>query len=138
MSDRKTNPTIVPKITRPGESLQKTGSRRVSELLPDILQTTVNKQFFDSTLEQLMSSGSLEPIKYFVGKTIGDDKFTPSLDDNYLIDGRSNDNYQFTPGMINKNDDNTIDQALAYDDLINSLKYNEVNTNNHNKILNRF
>ena len=136
MSERKTNPTIVPKINRPGESLQKTGSRRVSELLPDILQTTVNKQFFDSTFEQLMSSGSLEPVKHFVGKTIGDNKFTPSLDDSYLVDGRSNDTYQFTPGMVNKNNDDSIDQALAYDDLIRSLKYNEVNTNNHNKILN--
>ena len=136
MSERKTNPTIVPKITRPGESLQKTGSRRVSELLPDILQTTVNKQFFDSTFEQLMASGSLEPVKHFVGKTVGNDKFTPSLDDSYLVDGRSNDTYQFTPGMINKNDDSSIDQALAYDDLIRSLKYNEVNTNNHSKILN--
>ena len=136
MSERKTNPTIVPKITRPGESLQKTGSRRVSELLPDILQTTVNKQFFDSTLEQLMSSGSLESVKHFVGKTVGDSKFTPSLDDSYLIDNRSNDTYQFTPGMVNKKDDDSIDQALAYDDLIRSLKYNEVNTNNHNKILN--
>ena len=105
MSERKTNPTIVPKITRPGESLQKTGSRRVSELLPDILQTTVNKQFFDSTLEQLMSSGSLESVKHFVGKTVGDSKFTPSLDDSYLIDNRSNDTYQFTPGMVNKKDD---------------------------------
>ena len=127
MSERKTNPTIVPKITRPGESLQKTGSRRVSELLPDILQTTVNKQFFDSTLEQLMSSGSLESVKHFVGKTVGDSKFTPSLDDSYLIDNRSNDTYQFTPGMVNKKDDDSIDQALAYDDLIRSLKYNEVN-----------
>ena len=136
MSERKTNPTIVPKINRPGESLQKTGSRRVSELLPDILQTTVNNQFFDSTLEQLMSSGSLEPVKHFVGKTIGDDRFTPSLDDSYLVDGRSNDTYQFTPGMVNKNNNNSIDQALAYDDLIRSLKYNEVNTNNHSKILN--
>ena len=82
MSERKPIPTIAPKITRPGESTKKLGSRRVTELLPDILQTTVNKQFFDSTFEQLMSSGSLEPIKNFVGETVGNSRFTPNIDDN--------------------------------------------------------
>ena len=37
---------------------------------------------------------------------------------------------------INKNSDGSIDQALSYDDLIRSMKYNEVDTNNHNKTLN--
>ncbi|MAI03253.1 MAG: hypothetical protein CMQ75_01825 [Gammaproteobacteria bacterium] len=136
MSERKPSPDKVFNTTRPGESLQKIGSRRVTELLPDILQTTVNKQFFDSTFEQLMSSGSLEPIKHYVGENIGTEKFTPSVTDNYLLDNRTNDPYQFSPSLINKNDDNSIDQVLAYDDLLRSLKYNEVNTNNHNKVLN--
>ena len=43
---------------------------------------------------------------------------------------------EFETAMVNKNEDNSIDQVLAYDDLIKSLKYNEVNTNNHNKVLN--
>ena len=38
--------------------------------------------------------------------------------------------------MVNRNQDNSIDQVLAYDDLINSLRYNELNVNNHNKIFN--
>ena len=139
MSERKPNPTIAPKITRPGESIAKTGSRNVTELLPSILQTTVNKQFFDSTLEQLMSSGSLEAVKHYVGDTIGDKNGTLNsipVTDNYLLDNRSNDAYQFKSGMVNKNDNGNIEQVLAYDDLINCLKYSEVNTNNHNKILN--
>ena len=52
-----------------------------------------------------------------------------------MLDNRKNDAYQFAPAMINRNNDNTIDQALAYDDLINSLKYNEVDVNNHSKVL---
>ena len=139
MSERKPNPAIAPSITRPGESIAKTGSRNVTELLPTILQTTVNKQFFDSTLEQLMSSGSLEAIKHYIGDTIGDRNGTLNsipVTDNYLLDDRSNDAYQFKSGMVNKNDNGNIEQVLAYDDLINCLKYNEVNTNNHNKILN--
>ena len=139
MSERKPNPAIAPNITRPGESIAKTGSRNVTELLPAILQTTVNKQFFDSTLEQLMSSGSLEAIKHYTGDTIGDRNGTLNsipVTDNYLLDNRSNDAYQFKSGMVNKNENGTIEQVLAYDDLINCLKYSEVNTNNHNKILN--
>ena len=106
-------------------------------MLPDILQTTVNKQFFDSTFEQLLSSGNLEPIRNFVGETIGDDKFTPSIDDNYLLEGKASDTFnlllQWSTGM----QDNSIDQVLAYDDLINSpTLYNELDVNNHNKIFN--
>ena len=135
MSERRPDKKLAPNITRPGESLERKGSNRVTELLPDILQTTVNKQFFDSTFEQLMSSGSLESIRHFVGKPFGR-QFAPSATDSYLYDNRSNDAYQFEPAMVNKNEDNSIDQVLAYDDLIRSLKYNEVPTNNHNKILN--
>ena len=135
MSERRPNSKIAPYITRPGESLERIGSNRVTELLPDILQTTVNKQFFDSTLEQLMSSGSLEAINHYIGKSFGR-QFHADATDNYLYDNRSNDAYQFETAMVNKNEDNSIDQVLAYEDLIKSLKYNEVNTNNHNKVLN--
>ena len=71
MSERKTNSNYCSKITRqPGESTKKIGSDESQDLLSDILLTTVNKQFFDSTFEQLMSSGSLEPIKNFVAKQL--------------------------------------------------------------------
>ena len=115
MSERKPNPSLAPNIQRPGESLEKTGTKRVTELLPDILKTTVNKQFFDSTFEQLLASGSLESIKHFVGETTGDDvrDAVPAITDNYLLDNRSNDPYQFQPGMVNKNEDNSISHALA-------------------------
>ena len=83
MSERRPDKKLAPNITRPGESLERKGSNRVTELLPDILQTTVNKQFFDSTFEQLMSSGSLEPIKHFIGKPFGR-QFAPSAEDNYF------------------------------------------------------
>ena len=52
MSERKPIPYIAPKLT-PGESLSKTGRRRVTDLLSDIFDP-VNKQFFDSTFEQLL------------------------------------------------------------------------------------
>ena len=131
MSERSAKPVVAPLSTRPGESLEHTGSREVTKLLPSILQTQVNKQFFDSTFEQLMSTGNLQPIKNIVGKKTADKDLT----DNYLIDNRSNDPYQFAQGFVNRDDDKTVSGTLAYDDLLKSLKYNEVETNNHNRVL---
>ena len=131
MSERQAKPIVTPLSTRPGESIEHTGSREVTKLLPSILQTTVNKQFFDSTFEQLMSTGNLQPIKNIVGKQTANRDIT----DNYLIDNRSNDPYQFAQGFVNRNEDKTVSGTLAYDDLLRSLKYNEVETNNHNRVL---
>ena len=65
------NPIIAAHATRPGESLEYVGTRNTTELLPAIFQTSINKKFLDSTLEQLMSSGSMQAINYHVGDKIG-------------------------------------------------------------------
>ena len=122
------NPINAPKIVKPGESKEYVGTRNITDLLPDIFQTTVNKQFLNSTLEQLLTSGSLEALNYFVG--------TGNVTDNYLRDNRTADHYQFVPGAVNKNNNGDITRVLSYDDMINALEYNEVNVSQHNKILN--
>ena len=122
MQEKKFNPVVAPLNTRPGESLEHVGTRNVQTLLPDIFQTTVNKQFLDSTLEQLMSSGSLSVINNFCGSSKGK-KVTDSYHDNTRT--------QFVPGFVNKDNDNNITQALAYDDLINTLDFNEADISQH-------
>ena len=114
MSERKSNPIVAPLVTRPGESLEHTGSRETTKLLPSILQTKVNKQFLDSTLEQLLSSGSLQGIRNLVGKQSNN----IGANDSYLLDDRSNDPYQFASGFVNRDDDKNITGALAYDCLL--------------------
>ena len=111
--------------------MEHTGSRETTKLLPSILQTKVNKQFLDSTLEQLLSSGSLQGIRNLVGKQSNN----IGANDSYLLDDRSNDPYQFASGFVNRDDDKNITGALAYDDLLKSMKYNEIETNNHNRVL---
>jgi len=122
MQEKKFNPTVAPLNTRPGQSLEHVGTRNVQTLLPDIFQTTVNKQFLDSTLEQLMSSGSLETINNFYG-SLQNKKST----DNY----KDSDRTQFVPGFVNKDDQGNITQSLAYDDLLNTLKFNEADLTQH-------
>ena len=136
MSERQSNPIVAPLVTRPGESLENIGSKEVTTLLPSILQTQVNKQFLDSTLEQVMSSGSLQSVKNYVGSQAGNRQWSKDITDDYILDGRSNDPYQFSPGTVNRNDDKSIIGALPYDDLIKTLKYNESDTNNHNRLFN--
>ena len=108
MSERQSKPIIAPLVTRPGESLENIGSKEVTTLLPSILQTQVNKQFLDSTLEQVMSSGSLQSVKNYVGSTTGNRQWSKDITDDYILDGRSNDPYQFSPGTVNRNDDKSI------------------------------
>ncbi len=133
MSERKSNPSVAPLITTPGASKKFTGTRDITGLLPNVFQTEVNKQFLDSTLEQLLSSGSLQPIKNYVGQKFLKD----TVNTNYIADNRVDDNYQFVPALVNKDEanNNAVTQVLPYNDFINTLKYNEVDVNNHNKLL---
>jgi len=132
MSERTTNPIEAPLITRPGESREHVGTRNITSLLPHIFQTSVNKQFLETTLEQLMSSGSLAAINSYVGSRY----LKRSAADTYVDDSRVADNYQFVPGAVNRDNDNNITQALSYDDMINGMEFNEVNVNQLNKLLN--
>lgn len=132
MNEKASKPVKAPLITRPGASNEYVGTRNIVNFLPNIFQTTVNKQFLDVTLEQLMSSGSLVAINNYLGQRYNKRTAT----DNYLYDNRLSDNYQFVPGIVNKDQQNNITQALAYDDLINTLKFNEVDTNQHSALFN--
>ena len=97
------------------------------KFLPAIFRTDSNKQFLDATLEQLMSSGSLMAINNLIGQRYSQNK-------NYLTDDRTSDNYQFTPGLVNKDSNGAVTKAITYDDLVNSLEFNEVNTKQHNNL----
>ena len=126
------NPIIVKKSTRPGESSEYVGTRNTVELLPAIFQTTVNKKFLNSTLEQLMSSGSMEAVNYYLGDTQNKNVAA----DRFISDNRAATDYQFVPGGVVRDQDQNITEAMTYDDLIDILKYNEVDTANTNRIFN--
>ena len=125
-------PIVAKNSTRPGESSEYVGTRNTTELLPAIFQTSVNKRFLDSTLEQLMSTGSLEAINFYLGNNNSRDVST----DRFLNDNRTADRYQFTPGSVVRDDEENITQAMSYDDFLRILKYNEVDVTNTNRIFN--
>lgn len=126
------NPTLAPTYTKPGESKEYVGTRNITDLLPVVFQTTVNKKFLESTLEQLMSSGSLQAINNYVGERTANIKNT----DQYLDPTRSDNSFQFVPSAINTDADKNITNALTYDDFVNALEFNEAQLNNHNNAFN--
>ena len=125
----KANPIVAPNITRPGESSEYIGTRNVTSLLPAIFKTSVNTQFLNSTLEQLMTSGSLQAINSYIGaKNIGGnvaERYVDSVSD-----------YQFTPGVVNKDQDNNITGVLTYDDMLNALEFNGSQIAQPNRVFN--
>jgi hypothetical protein len=128
----KANPTVAPLISRPGESSEYVGARSVMNLLPNIFNTPVNKKFLESTLDQLMSSGSLQAINHYLGHE--DSRI--SIDDLYLDDNRTSDQYQFVPGVINKDDNGNVTDVISYDDIINGLRFGGATVEQPNRLLN--
>jgi hypothetical protein len=128
----KANPINAPLITRPGESKEYVGTRNVTDLLPEVFKTTVNKSFLDSTLEHLMSTGSLQAVNGFVGE-VNDKK---SLSENYVTDSRANLDYQFSPGIVNKDVENNVTGLMTYDDLLNAFAFNEAHIDDPSTIFN--
>ena len=126
----KANPITAPLITRPGESKEYVGTRNVTGLLPEIFRTDVNKRFLDSTLEQLMSTGSLQAINHYVGEKT----HTRKNSDSYVEDGRTSDPYQFTPGLVNKDSAGRVTNALAYDDLLHNMNFSDVQLNQNSRV----
>jgi hypothetical protein len=129
MSNYKANPIVAPAITRPGESAEYVGTRDVTKLLPVIFQTPVNRKFLENTLEQLMSSGSLQAINQYVGIKSTNNK----INEDFL---KTVSDYQFVPAAVNRDNDKNITNVLTYDDMLNAFKFNEANVNNHNTLLN--
>jgi hypothetical protein len=125
----KANPVVAKNFTRPGESSEYVGTRNVVGLLPSIFRTNVNTQFLNSTLEQLMTSGSLQAINSYIGSS----KIGMPVTDGY-VDSVSK--YQFAPGVVNKDSSNNVTGTLTYDDMLNALKFNDAQIEQPNRALN--
>ena len=101
-------------------------------LLPEILQTTSNKEILNSTLDNITSRGSLEQINGYVGKEQGG-YYLPNQD-RYIPDTKDKKKYNFSPGPTSFNEDE-IFSLLTIDDLKQSLTNLNASTNNWNSQL---
>jgi hypothetical protein len=100
--------------------------------LPTSIQTTVIKNFFESTVEQLFSKSNIENISAYIGRKEFDD-YTPSTDTYVVESSFDREKYSLEPVV------NSIDQLsgessnlMFYEDFLNVLKSYEVDTQNQN------
>ena len=109
-------------------------TRTASEFLPKYFRTDTNKKFLQSSIDQMISSGTLEKLNSFAGRryaraTKVDDAFYPDVTE-------TRENYQFETSTVIKDTLDNVTFFGDYIDYLGALKYYGVDTTNHN-ILNK-
>jgi len=101
--------------------------------LPNVLQTTAVKNFFDSTVEQLFSPANVEVINGFIGKQ-DSDQF--NVLGSFLRETSANrHHYSLTPAVNTLNlETGESENFVFYDEVVDKLKVYGVDTKDHNRI----
>ena len=107
---------------------------RTVEFLPEVFQTTTNKQFLAATLDQLVQEPNLKKIQGFVGRRVG-----PGVNpnDEYIKEENNvRTNYQLEPGVVVLNEDNnrTIKDAITYPGITDAMNMQGSFTNNASRL----
>ena len=106
---------------------------RTVDFLPDIFQTTPNKQFLNATLDQLVQEPAFKKTQGYVGRRVG-----PGVNPNdyYVLEPNANRaNYQLEPGVISlKPDTNQIQDAITYPGITDALAVQGANTTKSDRL----
>lgn len=106
---------------------------RSVDFLPEIFQTSTNKQFLAATLDQLVQEPNFTKIQGYVGRRVG-----PGVnpDDEYVKESTDvRTNYQLEPGVVLK-DTNTNDvrDVITYPGITDALELAGAITNDANRL----
>jgi len=105
---------------------------RSVDFLPEVFKTNTNKEFLNSTLDQLTQEPKLKQTQGFVGRKFGNGT---NGADSYIIEPTSErSNYQLEPGIVFKNDKDNVSSAITYPELIDALKTKGANTTKHDRL----
>jgi hypothetical protein len=107
--------------------------RRISEFLPEVLQTDVLRKFFAATADHMFQPDRVEYLNAYVGQL----PFTydPNTDARVSESTPDRVNYQVEPSMVSRlPQSGTINTVLSYDDLINKLRYQGALVDDHNRL----
>jgi hypothetical protein len=107
--------------------------RRISEFLPEVLQTDVLRKFFAATADHMFQPDRVEYVNAYVGQ------LPPTYDANTdaRVPESTSDrvNYQVEPSMVSRQPDTgSISHVLSYDDLINKLRFQGALVDDHNRL----
>ena len=93
---------------------------RTVDFLPEIFQTSTNKQFLAATLDQLVQEPQFKKTQGFVGRRVGPGV---NADNRYVVEPTAaRINYQLEPGVIMlKPDSDTVEDAITYPGISDAL-----------------
>ena len=106
---------------------------KIYKQLPEVLQTEANKNFFETTVEQLFSVSNVEVISGFLGKQSSSDF---NSDGSYIRESTATrHHYSLSPAVNTLNTTTGVSEDFVfYDELVDTLHIAGVNTKNHNRI----
>jgi len=107
---------------------------RSVDFLPEIFQTSTNRQVLSATLDQLVQEPKFKKIQGFVGRRIG-----PGVNpnDKYITEQTATRvDYQLEPGVILKtaDDTNLVQDAITYPGITDALELQGALVNNSDRL----
>lgn len=107
--------------------------RRISEFLPEVLQTDVLTKFFAATGDQLFQPDKVEYLSAFVGEKPS--YYDPARDVYVQEINKDRQVYQLSPTAISRDSaNNEVTHTLFYDDLINKLRLQGALVDDHSRL----
>ena len=119
-------PANVSKVSYLGNT---STNRRTVDLLPSIFRTDKNAKFLSGTIDQYLEPAKIERVNGWVG-TKNTPTYNPSTDNYINANSPLRTAYQVEPALIVNDANLNPQEALAYDDLINQLKFKGANVSN--------
>jgi hypothetical protein len=106
---------------------------RTVDFLPEIFQTSTNRQFLGATLDQLVQEPKFKRIQGFVGRRVG-----PGINpnENYVAEpSATRADYQLEPGVVFLSEDRqTVEDAITYPGITDALNLQGAITNNADRL----
>jgi len=97
---------------------------KTSKFLPKVFQTELNKNWLDSTLDQMVSKGPLEDLNGYIGSRTGKDALST---DTYLepkFHKALRTKNQLQPGVISYDNSDNVTNMITFDDVAHSINEN--------------
>lgn len=106
---------------------------RTLDFLPEIFQTSSNRQFLEASLDVLTSQPNLKRVEGFIGQRYG---YGIGPRDRYVVEpSRKRRNYQLDPAVVFlKPETQTAKDFINYDGILQSLEQNGADVSNHNRL----
>ena len=106
--------------------------RRIIKHLPAVHQTENLQKFFGSTVDHLFEPGNSETNNGFIGRK----PLWYKSDEDYYIEeiNKERSFYQLESSMVSKSLEGDVTNVLFYNDLVNHLRFQGANVENHNRL----